>query len=57
MGALEPDTPEELDLLKKTSHPGFYQHLMTVGTDKILKLDVTLDLLEIRLIELIPVIE
>ncbi len=57
MGALEPDTPEELDLLKKISHPGFYQHLMTVGADKILTLDVTLDLLEIRLIELIPVIE
>lgn len=55
MGALEPNSAEELELLKKTSHPGFHQHLVTVGSDEILRLNVTLDLLEIRLIEVLPI--
>ena len=53
MSTLEPNSTEELELSKKTSPPGFHQHLVTVGSDEILRLNVTLDLLEIRLIEIL----
>lgn len=52
MGALEPTTSEELELLKMASRPGFYQSLVNVGSDKILELNATLELLEIRLINI-----
>lgn len=39
--------------IKKDIPPWFHQHLVTVGSDEILRLNVTLDLLEIRLIEIL----
>ena len=57
MGALEPTSPEEYDLLKKASVPGFHQSLTEVSTDGILKLDAQLELLEIRLIQISPVFQ
>lgn len=57
MGALEPTSLEEYDLLKKASVPGFHQSLTEVSTDGILKLDAQLELLEIRLIQISPVFQ
>ena len=55
MGAIELTAPSEFDLLKNASAPGFHQRLADVTSDEILTLDVTLELLEIRLIEIIPI--
>lgn len=52
MGSLELTTAEELEMLKMASRPGFHQSLVNVGNDKILKLNATLELLEIRLINI-----
>lgn len=52
MGALELTTPQEIDWLKKSSVPGFHQKIVSVNSDEILELDVTLELLEVRLIKL-----
>lgn len=56
MGALEPTTPHEFDLLKKASTPGFHQRLADVTSDGILELNATLDLLEVRLIQIVPLL-
>ena len=55
MGAIELTAPSEFDLLKNASAPGFHQRLADVTSDEILTLDVTLELLEIRLIEITPI--
>ncbi len=52
MGAVDLTTCEEFELLKMASRPGFHQSLTDVGTDKILELNATLELLEIRLINI-----
>ena len=54
MGALELTTPQEIDWLKKSSVPGFHQKIVSVNSDEILELDVTLELLEVRLIQITP---
>lgn len=56
MGALEPTTPHEFDLLKKASTPGFHQRLADVTSDGILELNATLHLLEVRLIQIVPLL-
>ena len=55
MGALELTSQQEFEWLKKASVPGFHQRVATVDSDEILELDVTLELLEIRLIQITPV--
>ena len=47
-------TPQEIDWLKKSSVPGFHQKIVSVNSDEILELDVTLELLEVRLIQITP---
>ena len=54
MGALELTTPQEIDWLKKSSVPGFHQKIVSVNSDEILEMDVTLELLEVRLIQITP---
>lgn len=54
MGALELTTPQEIDWLKKSSVPGFHQKIVSVNSDEILELDITLELLEVRLIQITP---
>ena len=56
MGGLELTTPYEFDLLKKASSPGFHQKLMHTASDETLRLNAELELLEIRLIQITPVI-
>lgn len=56
MGGLELTTPYEFDLLKKASSPGFHQKLMHIASDETLRLNAELELLEIRLIQITPVI-
>lgn len=55
MGALGLTSPQETEWLKKASVPGFHQKIASVDTDEILELDVTLELLEIRLLQITPV--
>ena len=52
--SLELTTPQEIDWLKKSSIPGFHQKIVSVNSDEILELDVTLELLEVRLIQITP---
>lgn len=52
MGAVEPSNAEEYEWIKKASAPGFHQSFMQIDSDGILKVNASLQLLEIRLIQI-----
>lgn len=51
-GGIEPDNPEETAFLKSASAPGYYQKIISADESGNITLQVTMDLLEIRLIEI-----
>ncbi len=53
-GCIEPNSAEDLNNLKNLSYPGIYKRKIK-SDNNTLNIDITLDLLEVRLIELIPI--
>lgn len=55
MGGLEPRSDTEIDYLKQTSLPGHCRSIKAADENGMLRLTVTLDLLEVRFIEFQPI--
>lgn len=54
MGATEPSSAEDTDIIKKSSAPGYHHSVAEISDDGIFRADVELALLEVRLIEISP---
>lgn len=55
-GALEPSSADDITYLANSSHPSYHQQLLSANAENQIVFDVTLELLEIRLLTLTPVL-
>lgn len=55
-GAVEPSTSDDITFLKSATQPGYHQQILSVNSAQELSIDVTLQLLEVRMLTLTPLV-